>query len=228
MAAYERSGQADNADNFNIVVLISGSGSNLQSIINACADGQIPARISAVISNREDAFGLQRAEKAGIPALVLKHQEFNSREKFDGELAALIDRYRPDLVVLAGFMRILSAPFVERYLGRMINIHPSLLPRYPGLNTHQRVLDAGDSQHGASVHYVIPELDAGPVIIQGVITLAPEDNAEQLAGKVLTQVEHRIYPQAIAWIAEQRIKYIDGQTYLDQEPLPACGYQISY
>lgn len=209
-------------------MLISGGGSNLQSIINACASGQIPATLCAVISNREDAFGLTRAEQAGIPALVLKHQAFSSREDFDHALAALIDEYQPDLVVLAGFMRILSTDFVTRYLGRLINIHPSLLPKYPGLDTHRRALQAGDQTHGASVHFVIPELDAGPVIIQGIVTVQPDDNPETLANRVLTQVEHRIYPQAIEWLATHRVAYQGGVVLLDKEPLPASGYQIHY
>ncbi|MCF7981619.1 MAG: phosphoribosylglycinamide formyltransferase [Pseudomonadales bacterium] len=213
---------------FSLVVLISGGGSNLQSIINACENGQIPATIKAVISNKNDAFGLERAKKASIPALVLKHQDFTSRESFDLALAALIDQYQPDLLVLAGFMRILSPSFVERYLGRLINIHPSLLPLYPGLNTHQRALDADDKFHGASVHFVTPELDAGPVIIQGIIPVADNDNIQSLADKVLTKVEHLIYPQAITWIATQRITLNDRIVYLDNEPLPVSGYQIHY
>lgn len=215
-------------DDFKIVVLISGSGSNLQTLINAVAEQRIPAEISAVISNREDAFGLERARNAGIPALVLDHKQYSSREAFDNELSTLIDQYQPDLVVLAGFMRILSNDFVERYLGRMINIHPSLLPKYPGLHTHQRALEAGDAIHGASVHYVIPELDAGPVILQGQIEIKPAENAEQLASRVLAQVEHKIYPQAVEWIASRRIEFQQNRVFKDQEPLPVGGYQIDY
>lgn len=216
------------ADDFKIVVLISGSGSNLQTLINATREQQIPAKIAAVISNCEDAFGLERARNAGIPALVLDHKQYATREAFDNELATLIDRYQPDLVVLAGFMRILSTAFVERYLGRMINIHPSLLPQYPGLNTHQRAIEAGDHIHGASVHYVIPELDAGPVIVQGHIEIKREENAEQLAGRVLSQVEHQIYPKAVRWLAEGRIEFRDNRVFKDQEPLAVGGYQINY
>ncbi|MCB1663157.1 MAG: phosphoribosylglycinamide formyltransferase [Pseudomonadales bacterium] len=213
---------------FSLVVLISGGGSNLQSIINACQTNQIPAKISAVISNKADAFGLERAKKAGIPQHVIKHQDFNSREAFDTQLAMTIDQYQPDLVVLAGFMRILSKSFVERYLGKLINIHPSLLPRYPGLHTHQRALDGGDTEHGASVHFVTPELDAGPVIIQGIIAITATDNPESLAEKVLIKVEHQIYPQAIEWIAKGRIELKNRLVYLDREPLPACGHQTHY
>ncbi len=223
------SGEADSSDrHLKIVVLISGSGSNLQSLIDAIDTGKVTASIKAVISNREQAYGLQRAAKAGIPGLLLNHQDFSSREAFDTELASLIDRYQPDLVVLAGFMRILSNSFVERYLGRLINIHPSLLPLYPGLNTHQRALDAGDREHGASIHFVIPELDAGPVIVQGRIKINESDSAEILASRVLTQVEHQLYPKAINWIAQGRVQYDTGKVYFDGEPLPTQGRQINY
>ncbi len=211
-----------------IVVLISGSGSNLQALIDATNNGPVDATIEAVISNKKDAYGLERAAKAGIPGLVLEHQNFSSREAFDAELANLIDRYEPDLVVLAGFMRILSQNFVQRYLGKLVNIHPSLLPRYPGLHTHQRALESGDKDHGASIHFVIPELDAGPVLLQGVIRIQEGESADQLASRILRQVEHKIYPKAISWIAQGRVQFQSGKVYLDKEPLPVEGRQINY
>lgn len=183
-----------------IVVLISGSGSNLQSII----DAQLPVEIRAVISNRADAYGLTRAEQAGIPTEVLDHKAFPDRESYDAALQALIDSYGPQLVVLAGFMRILSDGFVRHYEGRMMNIHPSLLPKYRGLNTHARAIEAGDTEAGCTVHFVTPELDAGPPIIQVRVPILEGDTPETLAARVLEQ-EHRIYPEAIRKFAEGEI-----------------------
>ncbi len=180
-----------------IVVLISGSGSNLQSII----DAGLPIKIRAVISNRADAYGLTRAEAAGIPTAVLDHKGFADRESYDAALQRLIDSYQPKLLVLAGFMRILSDGFVRHYEGRMMNIHPSLLPKYRGLNTHARAIEAGDKEAGCSVHFVTPELDAGPIIIQARVPIQEEDTPETLAARVLEQ-EHRIYPEAIRRFAE--------------------------
>ncbi len=202
-----------------IVVLISGSGSNLQAIIDAVNSGFIAADISAVISNKSEAFGLTRATDAGIATQVLDHKQFNSREEFDSNLATVIDRYQPDIIVLAGFMRILTPGFVKKYQGKMINIHPSLLPKYQGLNTHQRALDAGDSHHGASVHFVTEELDGGPVIIQGSVAISSGDSAESLAAKVLVE-EHRIFPQAVKWMAEDRLKLVNNQALLDGQLIP--------
>ena len=187
---------------YKIVVLISGSGSNLQAIIDNIQAGNIKAEISAVISNRADAFGLERAEKAGIDHHVLDHKIFATRESFDDSLAQVIDSYEPDLIVLAGFMRILSDQFVNHFQGKLINIHPSLLPKYKGLDTHQRALDNGDNEHGASVHFVIPELDAGTVIIQGVVPIKDNDTVEQLQQRV-HKIEHQIYPQAVKYLAEE-------------------------
>jgi phosphoribosylglycinamide formyltransferase-1 len=175
-----------------IVVLISGSGSNLQSII----DAGLPVEIRAVISNRADAYGLTRAEQAGIPFAVLDHKNFPDRESYDAALQALIDSYEPKLLVLAGFMRILGDDFVRHYEGRMMNIHPSLLPKYRGLNTHARAIEAGDKEAGCSVHFVTPELDAGPIIAQARVPIHEDDTPETLAARVLDQ-EHRIYPEAI-------------------------------
>ncbi|HEX9802662.1 MAG TPA: phosphoribosylglycinamide formyltransferase [Gammaproteobacteria bacterium] len=180
-----------------VVVLISGSGSNLQAII----DADLPITIRAVISNRADAYGLTRAEQAGIPTAVLDHKAYPDRESYDAALQELIDSYRPGLLVLAGFMRILSDGFVRHYEGRMINIHPSLLPKYRGLDTHARAIAAGDAEAGCSVHFVTPELDSGPIIIQARVPIRDGDTPETLAARVLEQ-EHRIYPEAIRKFAE--------------------------
>lgn len=188
-----------------LVVLISGNGSNLQAIIDSIESKNLPAQIVAVISNKTDAYGLERAKKAGIEQHVLSHKNYNSREDFDIALKELIDSFQPDLVILAGFMRILSDEFVHHYSQKMMNVHPSLLPNYKGLNTHQRVLDAGDKEHGCSVHFVTPELDDGPVILQAKITVDANDTAESLAKKVHQQ-EHIIYPEAIRLFAENKIK----------------------
>jgi len=200
-----------------VVVLISGSGSNLQAIIDA-AQGDLPVELRAVISNRADAYGLERARSAGIPARVLSHQEYPDRESYDEALMALIDSYQPQLVVLAGFMRILSVNFVRHYAGRLLNIHPSLLPRHRGLHTHQRAIEAGDKEHGATVHFVVPELDAGPLVLQAKVPVQSDDTAERLAQRVLQQ-EHRIYPQALRWFAEGRLRLIDGLAHLDGRPI---------
>ncbi len=209
----------------NIVVLASGSGSNLQAIMDQIADNKISGRISAVLCNRPEAYALERAKKAGIPTIVLDHKSFDSRPAFDKAMIEAIDPHKPELIVLAGFMRILTPEFCEHYLGRMINIHPALLPSYKGLNTHQRVLDAGESVHGCTVHFVTPDLDDGPNIIQAVVDVTSEDNAETLVNKVQQQ-EHIIYPQAVAWFAEGRIKMIDQRTTLDEKPLGETGYVV--
>lgn len=202
-----------------LVVLISGSGSNLQAIIDACNNGQINAHIAAVISNKADVQGLVRAQAAGIPTAVLNHKDYDDREGFDAELRRLIDSFNPGLVVLAGFMRILTPGFVNHYLGRMLNIHPSLLPNLQGLNTHQRALDAGLAQHGASVHFVTPELDGGPVANRAVVDILPDDDATSLAQRVLAQ-EHRIFPETIGWFATKRLVLSNEQAILDGIPVP--------
>jgi phosphoribosylglycinamide formyltransferase-1 len=190
------------AERLPIVVLISGSGSNLQAIIDAVARGELPVEIRAVISNKAEAYGLERARKAGIETVVIDHTRFDGREAFDTELRRTIDHYAPGLVVLAGFMRILTDELVNHYEGRMINIHPSLLPRYKGTNTHARAIEAGDSEAGCSVHLVTAELDAGPVLLQAHVPILAGDTAETLAARVLEQ-EHRIYPEAIRQFALQ-------------------------
>lgn len=201
-----------------IVVLISGSGSNLQAIIDAIDNQQLNAEIRAVISNRPGVKGLERARAAGIPTTVLDHNQYDDRDSFDHDLQTLIDNYQPGLVVLAGFMRILTKPFVEHYQGRMLNIHPSLLPDFRGLNTHQRVLDAGREEHGVSVHFVTNELDSGPVVIQAMIPVLGDDTAESLAQRIQRQ-EHIIYPMAISWFADKRLSCNNNQAFLDNHPL---------
>ncbi|MGV6396689.1 phosphoribosylglycinamide formyltransferase [Pseudomonas caspiana] len=208
-----------------VVVLLSGTGGNLQAMIDSFKGGDHPARIRAVISNRADAFGLQRARDAGIETCVLDHKAYEGREAFDGALMRLIDSYQPQLVVLAGFMRILTAGFVRHYQGRLLNIHPSLLPRYKGLHTHQRVLEAGDAEHGCSVHFVTEELDGGPLVIQSVISVEPDDSPTTLAQRVHTQ-EHHIYPLAIRWFAEGRLSLGEEGALLDGQLLAAHGHLI--
>ncbi len=208
----------------NVVVLISGSGSNLQALIDSQADGN-PARIRAVIANRADAFGLIRAQGAGIPTAVLDHKAFGSREAFDAALMEMIDGYAPDLVILAGFMRILTPGFVRHYQGRLLNIHPSLLPKYKGLDTHRRALEAGDREHGCSVHFVTEELDGGPVAIQAALSVAAGENVDELTQRVHT-AEHQIYPLAMRWFAEGRLRLAEQGAMLDGVTLPASGYQI--
>ena len=203
-----------------IVVLISGNGSNLQAIIDNIHDDEVDAQIVAVLSDQPQAFGLERAKQANIDAIAIDASNTESRKEFDQLLQQRIDQYQPDLVVLAGFMRILSDEFVNHYHGKLINIHPSLLPKYQGLNTHQRVLDAGDTHHGASVHFVIPELDAGPLILQAEVAIHADDSAETLAQRVHIQ-EHTIYPLVIRWFAEDRVKMVESKTVKDGKELTA-------
>jgi len=197
----------------NIVILISGRGSNMEALIAARDAGNLPVNIAAVISNRPDAKGLETAQRAGIEAHFIDHKAFAGREAFDGALAECIDGFSPDLVVLAGFMRILSEGFVRHYEGRLINIHPSLLPSFPGLHTHQRALEEGVRIHGCTVHFVTPALDHGPVIIQAAVPVLDDDTEATLAARILTQ-EHRIYPQAVRWFAEDKLRLEDGRVRL--------------
>jgi phosphoribosylglycinamide formyltransferase-1 len=203
-----------------LVVLISGNGSNLQAIIDSIRNEDIPAQIKLVISNRPQAYGLERARRANINTVVLDHTEFATRQSFDAALAKLIDQFGEPLVIMAGFMRILSDKFVNRFHGRLINIHPSLLPKYRGLNTHQRVLQAGETRHGATVHFVVPELDSGPVILQGQIDVLPDDTEERLAQRV-HEMEHRIYPQVVRWFAANRLRLETNTVLLDGHPITA-------
>lgn len=187
-----------------IVVLISGQGSNLQALIDAEQGNQLHGgHIVAVISNRPDAFGLERARRAGIPTEVLSHKDFPERADFDAALMTRVDAHRPDLVVLAGFMRILTPAFVHHYAGRLINIHPSLLPKYPGMNTHARVIEAGEVEHGATVHFVTEGVDEGPIILQGRVPVLPDDTPETLQQRVHA-IEHKIYPEAVRMLCAQR------------------------
>lgn len=201
-----------------VVVLISGSGSNLQALIDG-ARGDQPTRVRAVVSNEPDAFGLERAGRAGIETRVLSHRDFPSREAYDEALGKLIEGMDPGLVALAGFMRILTPAFVARFRGRLLNIHPSLLPKFRGLHTHQRALDAGESIHGASVHFVTEELDGGPVVLQARVPVEPGDDANGLAARVLKE-EHRIYPQVVRWFAQDRLELdAEGRPRLDGRTL---------
>jgi len=205
-----------------VVILISGSGSNLQAIIDASQTGRCPINITAVISNRPNVEGLERAQKAGIAAAVIDHKQFTGREDFDQSLIKQIDAYQPDLVVLAGFMRILTSEFVEHYAGKLLNIHPALLPDFPGLNTHERAIESGVQQHGASVHFVTTEVDGGPIVLQARVPVHRDDTTEQLAARVLKQ-EHLIYPLVIKWFAEKRLLLDNNEVFLDQQKLPKTG-----
>ena len=207
-----------------VVVLISGSGSNLQALIDSLGEDS-PVRIRAVVSNRAEAYGLQRAQAVDIDTHVLQHKGFADREAFDAALIEIIDAYQPQLVVLAGFMRILSAGFVRHYQGRLLNIHPSLLPKYKGLDTHRRALDAGDQEHGCSVHFVTEELDGGPVAIQARLKIEPNESIDQLTDRVHA-AEHIIYPLAVRWFADGRLRLADQGAMLDNVLLPATGHLL--
>jgi phosphoribosylglycinamide formyltransferase-1 len=193
-----------------IVILISGRGSNMELLLDAAASGALPVRVAAVLSNRPQAKGLEVAAAKGVTTRVVDHQSYSRREDFDLAMAAEIDAHTPDLVVLAGFMRILSDAFVEHYAGRLINIHPSLLPAYPGLHTHRRALEDGVRVHGCTVHFVTPTLDHGPIVIQAAVPVLDGDDEDSLAARVLVQ-EHQIYPLAVRWFAEGRLKLQDGR-----------------
>ena len=200
------------------VVLISGSGTNLQAFIDAASSGDIDLDLCLVFSNRPDAFGLQRARAAGIPTACIQHGDFADRESFDRAVAARLDEVGPELLILAGFMRILSPWFVHHYAGRILNIHPALLPAYPGLDTHQRVLDAGEQWHGSTVHFVTEELDGGPRILQGRLAVNPNETADELCARVQA-VEHRIYPEAANWFGEGRLAFRADAAWLDGKQL---------
>lgn len=199
-------------------ILISGSGTNLQAFIDAVARGDVALDIRLVFSNVESAYGLQRAQQAGIPALALSHGHFDDRESFDRAVAAKLDAVDPELIILAGFMRILSPWFVRRYAGRILNIHPALLPLYPGLNTHQRAIDAGDHWHGSTVHFVTEELDGGPRVLAGRLRIENGDDAASLNRRIQA-IEHRIYPKAADWVATGRVRCNGGAVLLDDQPL---------
>ena len=192
-----------------IVILISGRGSNMEAIVRRCADERWPAQVAAVIANRPQAAGLAFAREHGIATAVVDHQRFSTRASFDAALAETVDAHRPDLVALAGFMRILGDTFVRRYEGRMLNIHPSLLPAFPGLHTHRRALEAGCKASGATVHFVTPQLDHGPIVVQSVVPVLPDDSEHSLAARVLA-TEHRIYPQAVQWFVNGLLRIEGG------------------
>ncbi|WP_166264890.1 phosphoribosylglycinamide formyltransferase [Marinobacter caseinilyticus] len=206
-----------------IVVLASGNGSNLQTLIEATRRPEFPGSVVAVGCNRPHAFALERAAQAGIETFVVDHTQFDSRAEFDTALRAEIDRHTPNLLVLAGFMRILTTEFVRTYHGIMLNIHPSLLPKYPGLNTHQRALDAGDDIHGVSIHFVTEDLDGGPVIAQAEVLVAPGDTADSLADKV-REKEHLLYPIVVRWFCEGRLQLSGDTVQFDGEPMPRPFY----
>jgi phosphoribosylglycinamide formyltransferase-1 len=206
-------------------VFVSGGGTNLQAFIDAVRAGRLDLDLAVVVSNKPDVKALERARRAGIPAECVQNSDFAERAQFDEALATTVDRYRPDLLILAGFMRILTTAFVRRYEGRILNVHPSLLPRFPGLNTHQRVIDAGDRSHGSTVHFVTGELDGGPAIVQGRLPVLPGDTALSLSHRVQA-LEHRIYPAATALFAAGRLACRNGEAWLDgqrlDEPLQYC------
>jgi phosphoribosylglycinamide formyltransferase-1 len=189
----------------NVVILISGRGSNMRSLVEA----DLPARIAAIVSNRPDAQGLDYARSRAIPSEIVDHRAFATRDAFDAALGEAIDRHAPDLVVLAGFTRVLTAGFVRRYAGRLLNIHPSLLPSFPGLHTHERALEAGVKVHGATVHFVTADLDHGPIVVQAAVPVLESDSADTLAARVLRQ-EHVIYPRAVRWFVEDRLSMANG------------------
>jgi phosphoribosylglycinamide formyltransferase-1 len=201
----------------NIIVLISGNGSNLQAIVDAKNQGHLNVNIQAVISNCADAYGLTRAAKANISTQIIRQQDYQERDLFEAALIKAIDGYRPDLIVLAGFMRRLGANLVRKYSGMIINIHPSLLPKYPGLHTHSKVLQAGDAYHGTSIHFVTEEIDAGPLISQARLKVSPRDDEDSLKSRV-QQLEHHLYPETLQWFAEGRVQLVNGQVLIDNKP----------
>lgn len=211
---------AKNAAKLPVVILISGGGSNMLAIARQALQGALPIEVRAVISDRPDAKGLTAAADLGLATAVLEPKTFTDRSLFDAALAELVDSYRPGLVILAGFMRILGPAFIERFLGRALNIHPSLLPKYRGLHTHRRALEAADTAHGASVHFVTQELDGGPVVLQAQVPVKHDDTDTTLAARVLQQ-EHRIFPETVRWFATGRLSYRDGKAYLDGQELLA-------
>ena len=205
-----------------LAILVSGRGSNMQVFIDACERGDLDASIIIVLSNNPDAPGLSRAADAGIPTACIDHRDYDSREAFDAAMVTELKRHDPDLVILAGFMRILTPVFIEPFAGKLLNIHPSLLPKYPGLHTHQRALDAGDTEAGVTVHFVTPELDGGPPVLQARVPVLEGDTADTLARRVIVQ-EHLIYPLAARWFIEGRLRLLDGGACLDGKPLPPTG-----
>lgn len=209
-----------------IVILISGRGSNMQAIVDAAQRRTVPVTVRAVISNNPIAAGLEYARQCGIETCALDHRQFDSRQAFDLELMHTIDRFDPGLVVLAGFMRILGKEFVDHYAGRLMNIHPALLPAFPGLNTHERAIETGVAEHGATVHFVTHDVDTGPIIIQASVAVHSDDTPDTLAARVL-QEEHRIFPLAVGWFAENRLQVVGGKVLLDGDLRPQQGLRLT-
>ena len=206
-----------------IAVLISGQGSNLQTLIDACQTGQIPAKISCVISNKAEAYGLIRAKSAGIFSRVFLRADFANNLEMDNAIGDELEKQGVDLIVLAGYMKILTPEFTSRFAGKILNIHPSLLPKYPGLHTYQRALEAGDTEHGTTVHFVNEEVDGGAIVLQAKVPIFPQDNIEDIEARTREQV-YRIYPMVVKWFVEDRLILKNGIAYLDGNPLPAQGY----
>lgn len=206
-----------------IVVLISGQGTNLQAIIDACKSSFIPAQICAVISNKAKAYGLERAKTAKIPTALFQRKDYSDNLSMDCAIGDYIEAQQADLIVLAGYMKILSAEFTQRFNGKILNIHPSLLPKFPGLNTYQQALDAGETEHGTTVHFVNEEVDGGAVILQAKVPIFPDDQISDIEERVKSQ-ELQIYPLVVKWFVEGRLRLIDGKAYLDNQMLPPNGY----
>lgn len=209
----------------NIVVLISGNGTNLQAIIDAVQAGKINGKIVGVISNKATAYGLERAKSAGIPTFVFQRNQFANNGEMDRAIATQLEQLQADLIVLAGYMKILSADFTQRFAGKILNIHPSLLPKYAGLNTHQRAMEAGETEHGMSIHFVNEAVDGGAVILQAKVPIYPDDELDEIVERVSEQ-EHRCYPLVIQWFCADRLCLKAGQAYLDGKVLPAQGYAL--
>ena len=201
-----------------VAILISGNGTNLQAFIDAITEGTLAVEIAVVLSSRPDAYGLTRARDANIPTECVRNENYPNRAAFDEAMASTLERYRPDLLILAGFMRILTSTFVKRFEGRMLNIHPALLPNFPGLNTHQRAIDAGEKWHGSTVHFVTEEVDAGPMILQARVPILSDDTESLLSARVQA-VEHMIYPEAAALFASGRLEFRNGESWLDDSRL---------
>lgn len=209
----------------NIVVMISGNGSNLQKIIEAQQAGRINGKICGVISNQTSAYGLERAKQANIPTFVFERRDFGSNLEMDSAIAAQIEALRADLIVMAGYMKILTAEFTRRFDGKILNIHPSLLPKYPGLHTHQRAMEAGEQEHGMSIHFVNEEVDGGAIVLQAKVPIYPDDELDDVIERVYEQ-EHRCYPLVIQWFCTDRLYLKDGYAYLDNQRLPPGGYAM--
>lgn len=220
MAHAPSSGAADVSlhPSLRLAILISGRGSNMEAVVHSCLAGRINATVELVLADRDEAGGIAIARELGIPTAVVSRKAFSDRKAFEQALGETLDSHRIELIVLAGFMRVLSPGFVERFAGRLINIHPSLLPKHRGLHTHQRVLEAGDTEHGASVHFATAELDGGPVVLQSRITVQPGETEQSLAARVLA-TEHVILPTAVSWLADRRLTWRDGRGWLDGRPL---------